>query len=178
MSRTSRWLLAASACACAVSTCAAAERAIDKSVVITATPEQAWRAWTTREGIVSFLAPDAMIEARVGGAFQIYFDPAAPSGSKGADQMRFMALQPPRMLSFDWNAPPSLPEARAQRTFVIVRLSPVDEKTTRVSLHLTGWGDGGLWDQAFAYFDRAWGHVLDQLKLRFENGPRDGSARR
>ena len=30
--------------------------------------------------------------------------------------MRYMALQPKKMLSFDWNAPPHLPEARAQRT--------------------------------------------------------------
>ena len=40
--------------------------------------------------------------------------------------MRFMALQPKRMLSFDWNAPPSLPEARLQRSFVVVRLEPVE----------------------------------------------------
>ena len=30
------------------------------------------------------------------------------------------------MLSFDWNAPPSLPEARLQRSFVVVRLEPVE----------------------------------------------------
>jgi uncharacterized protein YndB with AHSA1/START domain len=52
-----------------------AERAIDKEVVVNATLEQAWQAWTTREGIVSFFAPDAKIEARVGGAFHIHFDP-------------------------------------------------------------------------------------------------------
>jgi uncharacterized protein YndB with AHSA1/START domain len=89
-----------------------AERAIDKQVVVNATLDQAWDAWTTREGIVAFLAPDAKIEPRVGGAFEIYFDPYAPAGSKGADGMRFMALQPKKMLSFDWNAPPSSPEAR------------------------------------------------------------------
>jgi Activator of Hsp90 ATPase homolog 1-like protein len=71
----------------------AAERAINKEVVIRATQEQAWAAWTTREGITSFFAPDARIEARVGGAFEIYFDPGAAAGAKGADDMRFMALQ-------------------------------------------------------------------------------------
>jgi uncharacterized protein YndB with AHSA1/START domain len=152
---------------------AAAERAIDKEVLIDATLDQAWDAWTTREGVVSFFAPDARVEARPGGAFEIWFDPLAAPGARGADGVRFMALQPRRMLSFDWNAPPHLPEARAQRTFVVVRLQPVGERQTQVTLHHTGWGDGGQWDQAYAYFDRAWGGVLGNLKKRFELGPMD-----
>jgi uncharacterized protein YndB with AHSA1/START domain len=151
----------------------AAERAIDREVVVAATPEQVWDAWTTREGITSFFAPDARIDARVDGAFEIYINPLAEPGLRGADGMRFMALQPPRMLSFTWNAPPGLPEARQQRTFVVVRIEPVGEKETRVTLHHTGWGDGGEWDKAYGYFDRAWGNVLGNLKKRFESGPID-----
>lgn len=152
---------------------AATERAIDKQVIVQATLDEAWAAWTTREGIVSFFAPEAEIEARVGGAFHIHFDPTAPPGMKGADEMRIMALQPKKMISFDWNAPPSLPEVRPQRTFVVVRLEPLGERETRVSLHHTGWGEGGEWDKAYAYFDRAWAHVLANLKKRFESGPVD-----
>lgn len=151
----------------------AAERAIEKQVIVAAGVEEVWQSWTTREGVVAFMAPDAKIDPRVGGAFEIYFDPYAAPGSRGADGMRFMALQPLRMLSFDWNAPPSLPEARQQRTFVVVRLVAEGERATRVSLHHSGWGDGGEWDRAYAYFDRAWGHVLEALKRRFEQGPRD-----
>ena len=151
----------------------AAQRAIDKSIDVPATLDDTWAAWTTREGIVSFFAPDAEIEPRVGGAFHIHIDPGAPKGSKGADDMRFMALQPKQMLSFDWNAPPSLSEARAQRTFVVVRLEPLGDKLTRVTLHHTGWGTGGEWDKAYTYFDRAWGNVLGNLKKRFEQGPQD-----
>jgi Activator of Hsp90 ATPase homolog 1-like protein len=87
--------------------------------------------------------------------------------------MHFMALQPQKMISFDWNSPPFLPEARRQRTFVVVRFAAVDDKSTRVSLHHTGWGDGGEWDKSHAYFDRAWGQVLGSLKKRFEHGPMD-----
>jgi uncharacterized protein YndB with AHSA1/START domain len=151
----------------------AAERALDKEVVVNATLDQAWAAWTTREGIISFFAPDAHIEARVGGAFQIYMDPLAEPGMKGADDMHFLALQPKRMISFDWNAPPSLPEARQQRTVVIVRFTPVDDRHTQVSIHHVGWGDGGEWDKAYAYFDKAWPFVLGGLQKRFDQGPRD-----
>jgi len=157
----------------AVSPATGAERAIEKSVVIDATLDQAWDSWTTREGIVGFFAPDARIEPRVGGAFNIYIDPTAEPGSRGADDMRYMALQPKKMLSFDWNAPPSLPEARAQRTFVVVRFEPLSDRQTRVTLHHTGWGDGGEWDKAYQYFDRAWGNVLANLQKRWKEGPQD-----
>ena len=163
-------LLAGTPLACAV------ERAIEKQIEIAATLDQAWDAWTTREGIVSFFAPDAEIEPRVGGAFHIHIDPGAPPGSRGADDMRYLALQPKKMLSFDWNAPPHLPAARAQRTLVILRFEPLGEKLTRVTVHHTGWGDGGEWDQAYAYFDRAWGNVLANLKKRFDSGPQDWAA--
>jgi uncharacterized protein YndB with AHSA1/START domain len=150
-----------------------AERALDKDVLVKATPAQVWAAWTTREGITSFFAPDAEIDPRVGGAFHIFIDPLAQPGSRGADDMRFMALQPMTMLSFDWNAPPSLPEARQQRTFVVLRFEPVSATETRVRLHHTGWGDGGEWDQSYQYFDRAWTVVLGNLATRFEQGPKD-----
>ena len=163
-------LVAAAAVACPA---AAAEKAIEKEIVVPATLDEAWAAWTTREGIVSFFAPDAEIEPRVGGAFHIHMDPSAAPGMKGADDMRYMALQPKKMVSFDWNAPPSLPEARAQRTFVVVRFEPMGEKETRVSIHHLGWGSGGQWDDTYAYFDKAWPRVLANLRKRFESGPMD-----
>lgn len=170
-----RWLLAGLALGLLLGTAPlqAAERAIDKEVLVAADVDAVWAAWTTREGIVGFFAPDAEVDARVGGDFHVFMDPLARPGQRGADDMRFMALQPKRMLSFDWNAPPSLPEARAQRTFVVVRLVPVDAGHTRVSLHHTGWGEGGQWDSARAYMDSAWGFVLASLKTRFETGPKD-----
>ena len=151
----------------------AAERALDKSVTVEATPEQVWAALTTREGIVSFFVPEARIEPRPGGLFEIHIDPAAAPGLRGADDTRFLALQALSMLSSTWTAPPSLPEARPQRAVVIVRIAPAEGGGSRVTLHHTGWGDGGEWDRTFNYFDRAWGNVLANLQQRFDQGPVD-----
>ncbi|HEV7578066.1 MAG TPA: SRPBCC domain-containing protein [Caldimonas sp.] len=170
-----RRAIALAGAALLVASAAASERAIDVQVVVAAPIETVWQGWTTRAGIQTFFAPDAEVDARVGGAFHIHMDPLAEPGMKGADDMRFMALQRPTMLSFDWNAPPSLPEARAQRTFVVVRLAPVDAGSTRVTLHHTGWGDGGEWDKTYVYFDRAWPFILAKLKASFETGPADWS---
>ena len=70
------------------------------------------------------------------------------------------------MLSFTWNAPPTIPEVRnhSHRTWVIIQLEELDAHQTRVSLDHLGWLDGEKWDETYAYFDRAWDIVLDSLK--------------
>jgi uncharacterized protein YndB with AHSA1/START domain len=155
-------------------TAGAAERAIDKEVIVDAGVDAVWDAWTTKAGITSFFAPDAEIDPRVGGAFHIFINPFADPGMKGADEMRFLAVQPKTMLTFDWNAPPSLPSVRAQRTFVVLRFFP-DGAKTRVTLHHVGWGapdgaDGKEWDATYRYFDKAWGNVLGNLQKRLAPG--------
>ena len=154
-------------------TAVAAERMIEKQVVVNAPIEEAWKAWSTTEGVKSFFAPDARIEARSGGLFEVYMNPYAEPGLKGADDMRVLAVQPPTMISFTWNAPPHQPEIRAQRTVVIVRLRAVDPRTTEVILRHLAWGDGEKWDATYAYFDRAWGNVMSNLQKRFVDGPVD-----
>lgn len=144
-----------------------AERAVEKVAIIPASNAEVWRAWTTSEGIVSFFAPEAIVEPKPFGRFSIHMNPFAAPGMKGADDMLVLAVQEPKMISFTWNAPPHLPEARAQRTVVIVRMKPVSEKETEVTIHQTGWGDGGQWDETFKYFDAAWGRVLANMQKRF-----------
>jgi uncharacterized protein YndB with AHSA1/START domain len=160
--------------ALALGTCAAAqERMISKQVTVKAPLDAVWNAWTTTEGIKSFFAPDARIEARPDGPFEVYMNPFAQPGMKGADDMRVLGVQDRRMISYTWNAPPHLAEARAQRTVVIVRFKPLGDAETQVSMAHVGWGDGGEWDKAYDYFDKAWGNVLANLQKRFVSGPID-----
>ncbi|HEX9987815.1 MAG TPA: SRPBCC domain-containing protein [Chloroflexia bacterium] len=151
-------------------------RAIEVDVVVDATVEEAWDAWTTEEGIVSFFAPACNIDLRVGGPYEIFFNPDAEPGMRGADDMQILAVQPQKMLSFTWNSPSEFGEARHQWTHVVVRLMEVGERQTRVTLFHDGWGEGEMWDGAFNYFVEAWGEiVLPRLRHRFANGPVDWS---
>jgi uncharacterized protein YndB with AHSA1/START domain len=149
------------------------ERRIVKEVVVKAPPEAVFKAWSTSEGIATFFAPEGKVDARPDGLFEVYMNPYGEPGMKGADNMRVLGVQENRMISFTWNAPPHLPQARAQRTFVTVRMQPEGAAETRVRLTHAGWGDGGEWDKAYVYFERAWGNVLSNLQKRFADGPID-----
>lgn len=146
-------------------------------VTVKATVAEAWRLWTTKEGVTSFFAPGCNIDLRVDGAYEIFFAPQAPLGQRGADSMRLLAVEPERRLVFTWNAPGTLPTIRAQRTVVEVTFMPVARDSTRVTLTHSGFGTGPEWDQAFAYFDKAWnGFVMPSFVRRVTTGPQDWTA--
>ncbi len=153
--------------------CMAQERAIDEKITVKAGVDEVWKAWTTSEGIKTFFAPDAKVELRVDGPFEVYINPFAERGMKGADDMRIIGFQEKKMLTFTWNAPPSLPEARKQRSVVIVRFISRGDQLTDVTLHHIGWGEGGEWDKAYDYFSKSWPNVMKNLKKRFDDGPVD-----
>ncbi len=152
------------------------ERAITREISIPAPLTEVWHAWTTKEGAESFFAPRCNIDLKPGGAYEMLFNLDADHGKQGGEGMVLLAIQPPRMLAFTWNAPPHLPSVRGQMTHVVIRLFETEGGETRVTLHHDGWGEGNEWDAAFQYFSSAWANVvLPRLRHRFENGPVDWS---
>ncbi len=152
----------------------ARDRVLRGEVVVAASAADVWKAWTTIEGAKTFFAPEARIEPRVDGAYELYFKPDAPPGLRGSEGMRILSFEPEKRLSYTWNAPPDIPEIRGQRTQVTVDIEPLAPDRTRVRITHQGWGEGDAWDRAYAYFDRAWGKiVLPRLVARFASGPID-----
>lgn len=150
------------------------ERVLIQEVFVPAPPERVFEAWTTEEGIATFFAPAARVEAKAGGPYEIWFMPDAPEGSRGCDGCRVLEARAPTHLAFTWAFPPSMASIRGQETRVDVKLSPEGDGT-RVRLEQTGWKPGEDWDRGYAYFDRAWALVLSRLAQSFESGPIDWS---
>lgn len=151
-------------------------RMLRKEATVTASARDVWRAWTTTEGVKTFFAPEAHIEMRVGGPYEVYFDPSAPEGQRGSEGCRVLSFLPGEMLSFSWSAPPKFPEIRNKHTCVVVRFEDLGGGRVRVRLCHHGWGEGEQWDQVYAYFDRAWSYVLGNLEKRFGNGAEAGET--
>lgn len=149
-------------------------RAIRYDFTVAAPPAAVWRAVSTAEGLRSFFAPGAEIELRAFGKFSIQFDPSKPGTT--AEENVVLAVEPERLLSTTWNAPPAYPSVRAQRTLLQFRLTPAGEARTRVTIVQSGFGTGKEWDDTYNYFTGAWTWVAAALQHRFEHGPVDWSA--
>lgn len=148
-------------------------RTIKKEITIAAPAHDVWQAWTTEAGALTFFAPKANVELKLGGRYEMLFDLDAPPGSQGGEGLKILSYLPEEMLSFEWNAPPHLPNVRGERTWVVIQLAAQSDSTTLLKLTHLGWGQGQEWDQAFAYFMQAWQIVLGRLAHRFAVGPID-----
>jgi uncharacterized protein YndB with AHSA1/START domain len=149
-------------------------RAIRYDFTVAAPPAAVWRVLSTAEGLRSFFAPGAEIELKAFGKFSIQFDPSKPGTT--AEENVVLAVEPERLLSTTWNAPPAYPSVRAQRTLLQFRLMPDGEAHTRVTIVQSGFGTGKEWDDTYTYFTGAWTWVAASLQHRFEQGPLDWSA--
>ncbi len=152
-------------------------RVIEKSITVRATPAEVWDAWTKKEGIRSFFAPDADIALVVGGKYEIFFNHMMPYGDKGSEGCTVLDFTPNTMLSFTWNAPPSIPVLRTNREFtkVVINLVPDNDKTKVMLSHFVE-KTGDDWDRYYNYFSQAWDVVLGRLYTLFMTGPVDWDA--
>jgi uncharacterized protein YndB with AHSA1/START domain len=141
------------------------ERYICTSIDINAPVDTVWSRWASPAGLKRFFVSQSRIELQTMGRLDFYMDPSAPEGKKGAENNRVLAWQPNKLLSFTWDAPPSFPEIRKQRTTVIIRFTELPNNKTNVTLTQIGFGSGADWDAVVNYFDKAWGgFVLPRLK--------------
>lgn len=145
------------------------DRAIKKRVRVNVPVEVAWKAWTTYEGLKSFIGIENEIELCIGGKFEIYFLMNNPIGLRGSEGCKVLSYLPQEMLSFSWNAPPQYKEIRESRykTWVVVIFQRINESETEVLLNHIGWPDELKWNVVFEYFDKAWGHVFNDFEKLF-----------
>ncbi len=144
---------------------------IVEETVVDAPRAELFRTFTTTEGVTTFMARDACVELAPEGPYEVYFDLSAGEGLRGSEGCRVLSWVEDEMVSFSWNAPPSFPDERGQRTFVVVQLSDSTEGGTRVRVTHGGWRDGDGWAAVRAYFEKAWLRVLENLRERFRTGP-------
>jgi len=150
------------------------EKAIKREVEVNASVSEVWKAWTTQEGVKSFFAPGCKINLKVDGEYEMYFDPLGQEGSRGGEGNKILAIDPERMFSFTWNAPPQYPNVRKQKTVVILHFEKLGEKKTKLDFIEIGWGDSEEWNKVYDYFSYAWSKiVLPRLQYRFNHGPID-----
>jgi len=145
------------------------ERQIVVEQAFSASPATLWNCWTREMG---WLVDRARIELRIGGPYELLFDLDQPVGLQGSEGCRILSFLPQRMLSFTWNAPPSLPNTRSHYTWVVLEFLS-EGAQTRLRLTHTGWPEEwteeSSWPATFAYFDRAWPRVFKALEKFLES---------
>ena len=102
-----------------------------------------WQAFTTPQGLSSWLAPDVSVELRPGGDWLVKF----PGSTAGGTIVSFI---PEKEIVINALAPDRFPQVRAARTRAVFTFT-TEGNSTIVSLSQTGWRSGPEWDAAYEY---------------------------
>ena len=141
-------------------------KALIFEVTIPAPRVAVWRAFTTSEGLSTWLTPGAVVDLRKGGEWTAHF----PGGSTGGGTI--VSFVPEEEITLAALAPDRFPHVRADRTTVRFQFV-VQGESTLVKLTQTGWKSGEEWDRAFEYLARGNAQMLETLHRRFVSGPID-----
>jgi uncharacterized protein YndB with AHSA1/START domain len=149
---------------------AAPEKALVFEVMLPASLDAVWTAFTTSEGLSTWLTPHATVDLRNGGEWTAHF----PGGGTGGGTI--LSFVPKRQLVMSAMAPAQFPHVREERTKATWEFTAVDANATRLVLKQTGWKEGEEWDKAYAYLADGNKQLLETLQRRFEKGPIDWAA--
>lgn len=143
--------------------------------VVNAPVEQVWAAFTTKEGIESWMVAHAAIDLRVGGKMQTQYDPKGAITDNKAIENTILSYEPKRMLSFRvTKAPEGFPFPNAIKLmWTVVYFEAVSEKTTRVREVSLGFGADEESQKMREFFDRGNAYTMQKLQEHF--APRAGA---
>jgi uncharacterized protein YndB with AHSA1/START domain len=126
---------------------------------------EVWKAFTTTDGLKSWLAPEVTVDLRKGGDWLVKF----PGSTAGGTIVSFV---PQKELVLSALAPDRFPHVRAARTRAVFTFTAKGNNTL-VRLSQTGWQAGKEWEAAYEYLAAANGEMLAMLHHRFVAGPTD-----
>jgi uncharacterized protein YndB with AHSA1/START domain len=154
-------------CLCASTPASAADPLVSEAVV-NAPATAVWNAWTTVEGIQSWMVAKTDLDLRVGGLWRTSYSPDADLAGDAAIHHRILAFDPGRMLAFQTvKTPKDFPFAGILTTWTVVYLEPVDANRTRVTVRMLGYGDDAASLQMRSVFEKGNQATVDALVRKF-----------
>lgn len=145
-------------------------RTLAHSVLIHMPADELFRQFTTPEGIVNaWSVAAAKVDFRVGGQIRTSYEPGADLDAPTAIVNTILSFEPGRVLSLKATAPAGAPEwlqLVCNGTHSVIRFEPVSPSVTRLTITGIGYGTGGAWDEAYAFFERGNAWTLDQMRQK------------
>jgi uncharacterized protein YndB with AHSA1/START domain len=136
--------------------------------IVNAPLDAVWRAWTTVDGIQSWMVAKADIDLRIGGLWRTSYTREADLAGDTAIHHRILALDPGRMLAFQTvRTPANFPFPGILRTWTVVYLAAENGGRTRVTVRMLGYGDDEQSLKMRAFFEKGNQATVEALVKRF-----------
>ncbi len=143
------------------------DKIIHLTVDLPVTPQRAFAYFTDNKLLETWLAPVAQVETKVGGRFELFWEPAVRENNSTIG-CRITAIESGQFLSFQWRSPrqfKSFANNADPLTHVVVFFVQ-EGKGTRVNLVHSGWRSSAEWEEARKWQEQAWSAAFSDLQRR------------
>jgi uncharacterized protein YndB with AHSA1/START domain len=137
--------------------------------IVDAPLEKVWAAWSTSDGLRSWLAPHADIDLRLGGLMRTNYNASGTLGDSQTIENVILSFEPLRMISIRVaKAPDRFPFPNAiQRMWTVIYFEAVDSARTRVRSVSLGFEANEESQKMRAFFAEGNATTLTQLQRHF-----------
>lgn len=149
---------------------ATADQPLVSHAVIDAPVADVWKAFTTTEGIKSWMVAEGDFDLRIGGKMRTGYQPGTDLNGPSAIENTVLAFDPERMLTIrNTKAPEKFPFKDAiGKVWTVIYFEPVGESRTKVIIRMIGYQHGEEFAKMKAFFKRGNQQTLDGLVKYFE----------
>ncbi len=143
------------------------------SILIKARRADAWKAFTTSEGLRGWEAPVAAIDLKKGGYLEATYDPKGKLGDPNNIKHQIISFTPDRSITFhNVQTPKGFPYAEAfGKVDHTLTFESAGHGMTRVTITDVAYGDDKAGQWLFKFFHSGNAYVLEALKAYLQHTP-------
>lgn len=131
------------------------ERVLQLSIVVPVDVKEAWKLFTTDEGLQKWIAPVAKIDMKIGGSIRTNYDKTKKIDDTSSIKLDIINYIEYEMLTLKVNLNNSFPpEAKKEDKNLqeIVQFVKLGNDKTQIISTMVGWGQGSQWDKTYDFF--------------------------
>ena len=138
--------------------------------IVNAPIEEVWKAFTTKEGIESWMVTKTEFELRVGATWRTSYSKDSNLNDDASIHHTILAYDPGRMLAFRTiKTPRNFPFPNAiSKTWNVVYFEPAGPGRTKVTTHMLGYEDNEESQKMRAFFETGNQTTMDSLVKKFQ----------
>ena len=126
-----------------------------QEVVVEASVQRLWAAYTTEEGWRAWAAPAVEIDLRAGGTIRTHYGPEASVGDPGTNTLHILNYVPERLLTLQAEVEERWPEIMkedAGNLMNVIVFEALSENRSRIMSYGVGYRDSEAYDELMEFF--------------------------
>ncbi|MFN8135943.1 MAG: hypothetical protein U0T69_00025 [Chitinophagales bacterium] len=133
------------------------EKILQLSIIVPIVKCEAWKLFSTDNGLVKWIAPVAKIELETGGSIKTNYDKEKGPDDKSAIRLDIINYLTDELMTLKVNLNNSFPKEVQQEDKnlqEIIQFIDIGNEQTKIISSMVGWGKGEQWDKTYNFFEK------------------------